>query len=89
MVQLHARVFDAHSLTPYNIFRLSAGMLKAILVIGVGSRHKRKLQLTRTNVYLMVLSIAGLLTIVFVSAPDFTARVIMRYDSPHPVHDFP
>jgi hypothetical protein len=40
-------------------------MLIAILVIGVGPRDKRKMQLTRTNLYLMALSIAGLLLIVF------------------------
>ena len=65
MILLPAKVFDALSLTLNNIFGLYAGMLIAILVIGVGPRDKRKMQLTRTNVYLMALSIAGLLLIVF------------------------
>jgi uncharacterized hydrophobic protein (TIGR00341 family) len=65
MILLPEQVFDALSLTLNNIFGLYAGMLIAILVIGVGPRDKRKMQLTRTNVYLMALSIAGLLLIVF------------------------
>ena len=41
-------------------------MLIAILVLGIGPRGTVNLKLTRTNVYLMGISVAGLLLVVFI-----------------------
>ncbi len=65
IVLLPERIFDALSLTLNNIFGLLAGMLIAILCLGVGPRDKAKLELSRKNVYLIIFCIAGLLLIVF------------------------
>lgn len=65
MVLLPAQVFDALALTLNNVFGLFAGMMIAVIALNVGPRDKRKLQLTRKNVLLMMLGITGLLTIVF------------------------
>jgi uncharacterized hydrophobic protein (TIGR00341 family) len=66
IVLLPARIFDALALTLNNIFGLLAGMLIAILVLGIGPRGTAKLKLTRTNVYLMGISVAGLLLFIFI-----------------------
>jgi uncharacterized hydrophobic protein (TIGR00341 family) len=65
IVLLPTRIFDALALTLNNIFGLCAGMLIAILVLGVGPRNKAKLNLTRTNVYLMGIGVAVILLIIF------------------------
>ena len=65
IVLLPDRVFDALALTLNNIFGLCAGMLIAILALGVGPRNSAKLNLTRKNVYLMCIGVMGLLLIIF------------------------
>lgn len=66
IILLPTRIFDALALTLNNIFGLLAGMLIAILILGIGPRGPAKLKLTRTNVYLMGISVAGLLLIIFI-----------------------
>jgi uncharacterized hydrophobic protein (TIGR00341 family) len=66
-VLLPGRIFDALSLTLNNIFGLFTGMLIAILSLNIGSRNKSELKLSRKNVYLMLICIAGLLLLVFIS----------------------
>jgi len=66
IVLLPARIFDALALTLNNIFGLLAGMLIAILILGIGPRGIVKLKLTRINVYLMGISVAGLLLVIFI-----------------------
>jgi uncharacterized membrane protein len=66
IVLLPGRIFDALSLTLNNIFGLLAGMLIAILFLGVGPRDKVKLELSRKNVYLISFFTVCLLLIVFI-----------------------
>jgi len=64
---LPTRIIDALSLTLNNIFGLFAGMLIAILALGIGPRSEVKKKLTRKNVYLMLACVAGLLIIIWYS----------------------
>lgn len=65
LVLLPAQIFDALSLLLNNIFGLLAGMLFAILVLGVGPAGTEKLELTRTCVYRVMAIIAGLLMVIY------------------------
>ena len=64
---LPTRIIDALSLTLNNIFGLFAGMLIAILALGIGPRSEAKKKLTRKNVYLMLACVACLLIIIWYS----------------------
>ena len=61
------RIIDALSLTLNNIFGLFAGMLIAILALGIGPRSDLKKKLTRKSVYLMLACVVGLLIIIWYS----------------------
>ncbi len=64
---LPTRIIDALSLTLNNIFGLFAGMLIAILALGIGPRSDVKKKLTRKNVYLMLACVVNLLIIIWYS----------------------
>lgn len=65
IVLMPERIIDALSLVLNNILGLFAGMLIAVVALSVGPRERRKLALTRTNVYLMPFIAAGVLLVVF------------------------
>jgi uncharacterized hydrophobic protein (TIGR00341 family) len=66
MVLMPSQLFNALSLALNNIFGLFAGMLIAILFLGIGPTDMAKLKLSRKNVYLMGISIVGLLLAIFI-----------------------
>jgi len=65
IILLPARIIDALALLLNNIFGLFAGMLIAILVLGIGPRSTRKLALSRKNVYLITIIVAGSLLVIY------------------------
>ena len=65
LVLMPTRIFDALSLVLNNILGLLAGMLIAVIGLGVGPRNPAKLILTRTNLYLMGITVSGLLLVIF------------------------
>jgi uncharacterized membrane protein len=65
IVLLPAQFFEALALLLNNILGLLAGMMIAVIFLGVGPRNKAKLELTRTNVVLMGAGIVGLLVAIF------------------------
>jgi uncharacterized hydrophobic protein (TIGR00341 family) len=65
IVLMPERILDAFTLVLNNILGLFAGMLIAVIALSVGPREKRKLALTRANVYLMTFTAAGLLLVIF------------------------
>jgi uncharacterized membrane protein len=67
IVLLPSRFFDAFSLLLNNILGLLAGMLIAVVALGVGPRDRKKLALTRHNVYLMAGIVVGLLLVIFLT----------------------
>jgi uncharacterized hydrophobic protein (TIGR00341 family) len=59
------QILNALSLSLNNIFGLFAGMLIAILFLGVGPPDASEFNLSRVNIYLTLICIAGLLLLVF------------------------